>query len=236
MQALSSLGWPVWIALGFLSGSVPFGVILARAHGVDLRTVGSGNVGATNVGRALGRRWGFVCFFLDALKGALPVLAAGWARGALGTPVTQLFPEDLWWWSGTVFAALLGHVFSPWIGFKGGKGVATGFGAMVAMWPVLTWPVLLALAAWIVCMKATRIVSLSSMIAGGSLPLWCALTLPWPDQGADAPGSPWRPMAVTGGLAVAVLLTHRANIGRLLAGTEPRVGAKKAPPAATIAP
>ena len=227
-------GWPIWLGVSFLCGSVPFGVILAKAHGVDLRTVGSGNVGATNVGRALGRGWGFFCFFLDALKGAVPVLLAGRATGALGTGVDMLAPADLWWWSGVVFAALLGHVFSPWIGFKGGKGVATGFGAMVAMWPVLTWPVLLALAAWLVSMKVTRIVSLSSMVAGCSLPLWCAITLPWPAEGAV--GSPWRPMAVTGGLALAVLLTHRANIGRLLAGTEPRVGAKRAQPPATIAP
>ena len=226
--------WPIWIALAFLSGSIPFGVILAKAHGVDLRKVGSGNVGATNVGRALGRKWGFLCFFLDALKGAVPVIAAGRATGALGTPVTDMPPADLWWWSATVFAALLGHIFSPWIGFKGGKGVATGFGALVAMWPVLTWPVLLALAAWLVSMRATRIVSLSSMVAGCSLPLWCAITLPWPADGAV--GSPWRPMVITGALAVAVMLTHRANIRRLLAGTEPRVGAKKPEAPATITP
>ena len=227
-------GWPIWIVVSFLSGSVPFGVILAKAHGVDLRTVGSGNVGATNVGRALGRKWGFLCFFLDALKGAVPVVAAGRAMGALGTPVTDLPPADLWWWSAVVFASLLGHIFSPWIGFKGGKGVATGFGALVAMWPVLTWPVLLALAAWLVSMRATRIVSLSSMVAGCSLPLWCAITLPWPAEGAV--GSPWRPMAISAGLAAAVLLTHRANIRRLIAGTEPRVGARKPEPPATIAP
>jgi glycerol-3-phosphate acyltransferase PlsY len=226
--------WPIWIALAFLSGSVPFGVILAKAHGVDLRTVGSGNVGATNVGRALGRKWGFLCFFLDALKGAVPVLAAGRAMGALGAPVTDLPPADLWWWSATVFAALLGHVFSPWIGFKGGKGVATGFGALVAMWPILTWPVLLALASWLLGMRATRIVSLSSMCAACGLPLFCAITLPWPAEGSV--GSPWRPMVITGAMAAAVLITHRANIRRLLAGTEPRVGAKKAEAPATIAP
>jgi len=227
-------GWPIWLGVSFLCGSVPFGVILAKAHGVDLRMVGSGNVGATNVGRALGRGWGFFCFFLDALKGAVPVLLAGRATGALGTGVDTLAPADLWWWSGVVFAALLGHVFSLTRGFKGGKGVATGSGSIVVLQPTLTWPVLLALAAWLVSMKITRIVSLSSMVAGCSLPLWCAITLPWPAEGAV--GSPWRPMAVTGGLAVAVLLTHRANIGRLLAGTEPRVGAKRAQPPATIAP
>jgi glycerol-3-phosphate acyltransferase PlsY len=228
------VNWPIWIALAFLSGSIPFGVILAKAHGVDLRKVGSGNVGATNVGRALGRKWGFLCFFLDALKGAVPVLLSGRAMGALGTPVTDLPPADLWWWSATVFAALLGHIFSPWIGFKGGKGVATGFGALVAMWPILTWPVLLALGSWLLGMRVTRIVSLSSMFAACGLPLYCAITLPWPREGSV--GSPWRPMAITGAMAVAVLLTHRANIRRLIAGTEPRVGTKRVEPPATIAP
>ena len=234
MQTLSALGWPLWVAVGFLSGSIPFGVILAKAHGVNLRTVGSGNVGATNVGRALGRRWGFLCFFLDAAKGAVPVLAAGAITGALGASVVKTEPAVMIGWIATAYAALLGHVFSPWIGFKGGKGVATGFGAMVAMWPVLTWPLLMALATWLACMKLTRIVSLSSMIAGLSIPAWCAFTLPWPQAGD--PGTPWWPIAGTAVLAVLVMITHRANIGRLIAGTEPRVGQKKAQTApATIA-
>ena len=225
------LQWGSLAVAGFLCGSVPFGVILAKAHGVDLRTVGSGNVGATNVGRALGRKWGFLCFALDAAKGAAPVIAAGMLVGLWGRAVTTMPPTDFLGWITVVFAALLGHVFSPWIGFKGGKGVATGFGAMVAMWPVLTWPTLLALATWVLMMKASRIVSLSSMVAAWSLPIWCGLFLPWP-EGAD-PGSPLWPMGTTALLAVLVMATHRANIARLLAGTEPRVG-RKAP--ATIAP
>jgi glycerol-3-phosphate acyltransferase PlsY len=102
---------------------------------------------------------------------------------------------------------------------------------MVAMWPVLTWPTLLALATWIAFMKLTRIVSLSSMVAAWSLPLWCGLLLQWPEVGD--PGSPAWPVGTTALLALLVMATHRANIGRLLAGTEPRVGAK---PPATIAP
>ncbi|NBX25711.1 MAG: glycerol-3-phosphate 1-O-acyltransferase [Planctomycetes bacterium] len=223
--------WPTWIALAFLSGSIPFGVILAKAHGVDLRTVGSGNVGATNVGRALGRTWGFLCFALDAAKGAAPVIAAGMLAGPWARPVSTVPPGDFLGWIAVVFAALLGHVFSPWIGFKGGKGVATGFGAMVAMWPVLTFPTLLALATWIACMRFTRIVSLSSMVAAWSLPLWCGVLLPRPE--ATDPGSPWWPIGTTSLLAALVMATHRANIRRLLAGTEARVGTK---PPATIAP
>jgi glycerol-3-phosphate acyltransferase PlsY len=225
------LSWVLLPLLGFLCGSVPFGVILARAHGVDLRQVGSGNVGATNVGRALGRGWGFLCFALDAAKGAAPVIVAGMLTGLWSRPVTAMPPAQFLGWIAVVFASLLGHVFSPWIGFKGGKGVATGFGAMVAMWPVLTWPTLLALGTWIALMKFSRIVSLSSMAAAWSLPLWCGLLLPWPAAGD--PGSPWWPVGTTAVLAAMVMATHRANIGRLLAGTEPRVGRK---PPATIAP
>jgi len=221
-------------AAAFLSGSIPFGILLAKMHGVNLRAVGSGNVGATNVGRALGKPWGFLCFFLDAAKGAAPVLLAGILSGALGKNILNIDGITMWGWLATVFAALLGHVFSPWIGFKGGKGVATGFGAMLAMWPVLTWAMLLTLVVWIVCMKLTRIVSLSSLIAGAMIPIWCASTLPWPR--GDEVGSPWPAIFVTSLLAFLVMATHRGNIARLIAGTEPRVGAKRQTPAATIAP
>ena len=217
--------WPMWWGIAFLSGSIPFGVILAKLHGIDLRSVGSGNVGATNVGRALGRRWGIFCFVLDALKGSVPVLLAGTFTGALGTPIVHMTSAMTWGWTCMVAAAVLGHVFCPWIGFNGGKGVATGFGCMIAMWPVLTWAALLALLTWIVSMKLTRIVSLSSLISAALMPVWCAVTLPWPVNGE--PGTPLRPMALTGLIALAVMLAHRANISRLVAGTEPCVGKKK---------
>jgi len=230
----TAMHWSVAALVAFGCGSIPFGPIVARLRGIDLRTVGSGNIGATNVGRALGRKWGFLCFFLDAAKGAAPVLTAGALTGALGASVVKTEPAVMIGWIATAYAALLGHVFSPWIGFKGGKGVATGFGAMVAMWPVLTWPLLMALATWLVCMKFTRVVSLSSMVAGISIPVWCAITLPWPSAGD--PGTPWWPIAGTAVLALLVMVTHRGNIKRLIAGTEPRVGEKKAhTPPATIA-
>jgi glycerol-3-phosphate acyltransferase PlsY len=224
-----------WLTAGiaaFLCGSVPFGVLMAKSKGVDLRSVGSGNVGATNVGRALGRRWGFACFALDAAKGAAPVLAAGSLAGVLGRAADTVAASTLACWIAVAFAAIAGHIFSPWLRFKGGKGVATGFGALLSLWPLLTWPTLIALAVWILCMKATRIVSLSSLVAAISLPLSAALLLPWSAHVvADAPAhgsqdaGPAVPAVIACSLiAVLVFVTHRANVKRLLAGTEPRVG------------
>ena len=230
------------IAAAFLCGSIPFGVLIAKSKGVDLRKVGSGNVGATNVGRALGRKWGFMCFALDAIKGALPVLIIGQFNGVLGRQVNTISPTAFMVWIVIAIAAIAGHIFSPWLKFKGGKGVATGFGALVAMWPVLTYPMLIALAVWIVCMKLSRIVSLSSLIAALTLPISAALLLPWNTitqklaTGSSAPTSP-APLETTSGtplpavvacamIAALVFITHRANIKRLLLGTESRVGQK----------
>ena len=231
----------IQVVAAFVCGSIPFGVLIAKSKGVNLRAVGSGNVGATNVGRALGRKWGFICFALDALKGALPVLIIGQVNGVLGQPVNMISSTALTVWIVIAIAAIAGHIFSPWLKFKGGKGVATGFGALVAMWPVLTFPMLIALAVWIACMKLSRIVSLSSLIAALTLPFSAALLLPWnmPAQIVAAP-APTTPLETTTGtplpaviacalIAVLVFITHRANIKRLLLGTEARVGHKPKP-------
>jgi len=229
------------VAAAFLCGSIPFGVLIAKSKGVNLRVVGSGNVGATNVGRALGRKWGFICFALDALKGALPVLIIGQVNGVLGQPVNMISPTALTVWIVIAIAAIAGHIFSPWLKFKGGKGVATGFGALVAMWPVLTFPMLIALAVWIACMKLSRIVSLSSLIAALTLPFSAAVLLPWnmPAHIVAAPpataplettnGTPLPAVIACALIAMLVLITHRANIKRLLLGTESRVGHKTKP-------
>lgn len=228
------------IAGAFLCGSIPFGVLIAKSKGVNLRAVGSGNVGATNVGRALGRKWGFMCFALDALKGALPVLIAGQVNGVLGRPVNTISPTALTVWIVIAIAAIAGHIFSPWLKFKGGKGVATGFGALVAMWPVLTFPMLIALAVWIACMKLSRIVSLSSLIAALTLPISAILLLPWNTSTQSAAPTPTAPLETTSGtplpaviacalIAMLVFITHRANIKRLISGTESRVGHKPKP-------
>lgn len=230
----------IQVVAAFVCGSIPFGVLIAKSKGVNLRAVGSGNVGATNVGRALGRKWGFICFALDALKGALPVLITGQINGVLGRPVNTISSTALTVWIVIAIAAIAGHIFSPWLKFKGGKGVATGFGALVAMWPVLTFPTLIALAVWIACMKISRIVSLSSLIAASTLPISAILILPWNAATQSAAPAPTTALETTTGtplpaviacalIAMLVFITHRANIKRLLLGTESRVGHKPKP-------
>jgi glycerol-3-phosphate acyltransferase PlsY len=226
--------WAPWIVLGFLMGSIPFGLIIGRAHGVDIRTLGSKNIGATNVGRVLGKRAGFLCFALDLLKGALPVAMAGLALGHLGS--LTLAPSDGLWWMAVVVSAPLGHMFSPWVWLKGGKGVATGFGALLAYFPLLSIPALLALLVWTITVKATRYVSVASCLAALSIPLSASVFSVWlaaraaPDSATLADISTlglreaWPRLAVSALLALLVCWKHRGNIARLRAGTEPRIG------------
>ncbi|MSR29319.1 MAG: glycerol-3-phosphate 1-O-acyltransferase [Phycisphaerales bacterium] len=221
----------VWIAGAFVAGSIPFGMIIGRAHGIDICALGSKNIGATNVGRVLGRRWGMVCFALDAFKGAAPVaalilLASPTAANARESTLIPLVGA----------AAILGHIYSPWVGFKGGKGVATSFGALLAMWPTMTFAALGALVVWLIVVKASRFISLASMVAAASLPILYAAFALWPiDEGAWSRLLSSGPLLVaTLALAVLVLWKHRANIARLRAGTEPRVRDSTKPPCATV--
>ena len=206
------------VPVGYLIGSVPVGVILARAHGVDLRKVGSGNVGATNVGRALGARWGYLCFFLDVAKGLAASLLAGAVVGADPSLPPQLSQSIQ---VGVGCAAVGGHVFNPWLGFRGGKGVATSLGMVLGIYPALTWPGLTALGVWIVVTMASRYVSLGSVVAAlAFLALfaaynWGSLQDRWP-TGAFA--------AV---MVALILVRHRGNIRRLLNGTENKIGRKR---------
>lgn len=217
--------WTTMIVLGFAAGSIPFGLILGRAKGIDIREHGSKNIGATNVGRVLGRKYGFLCFALDALKGAVPVLAVWFvlvpAHPEQTNLVGMLMPL-------VGIAAILGHVYSPWVGFRGGKGVATSFGALLAMWPLMTFPALGALVVWIIVLKLFRFVSLASMCAALSLPILLAVRAFVITGANSSPVDAVLPLliAVTA-LAFLVIWKHRANITRLRAGTEPRVGAKQ---------
>ena len=221
----------MWAAAAFASGSVPFGPIVARMNGVDLRKVGSGNIGATNVGRALGWKWGMAVYLLDALKGAAPVLAAGAMAGVLGHPPEEIAARDLWCWLMMPIAAVLGHMFSPFVGFRGGKGVATGSGAMLAVYPILTGPLLVAIGLWAVLLAATRYMSVASMAAAVSIPLTVAAaamarTGTGTSDGELPIGHALPAVIVTAGVAFLVVLKHRPNIERLLAGTENRLGTK----------
>ncbi|MCA9297366.1 MAG: glycerol-3-phosphate acyltransferase, partial [Phycisphaerales bacterium] len=118
------LEWTPWIIGAFLAGSIPFGVLIGRFRGINIREQGSKNIGATNVGRVLGKPWGRLCFALDMLKGALPVMIAGLIMNTWGHDLAHLSAIALWGWTLTMVAPVLGHMFPPWLGFRGGKGVA----------------------------------------------------------------------------------------------------------------
>jgi glycerol-3-phosphate acyltransferase PlsY len=210
------------------------GVLLGMARGLDIRAHGSRNIGATNVGRVLGRRLGLLCFVLDVLKGALPVLVAGAAAGVLGRTLAgegAIGAAEMGLWLAVAVAAVVGHMFPLYLRFRGGKGVATGFGAICAMWPLLTVPALVALLVWCAVLRLTRYVSVASMAAAASLPLAYVLWIVGRGGGGrlleQAPqriAASWPPLAVTAALALLIVYRHRANIGRLRRGQEPRIG------------
>ncbi|MBS3733601.1 MAG: glycerol-3-phosphate 1-O-acyltransferase PlsY [Phycisphaerae bacterium] len=211
---------------GYALGSVPVGVLLARARGVDLRQVGSGNVGATNVARACGRRWGILCFCLDFAKGFVPALVAGLIlRSGSGAGTAPPAAHQAAWLAAGC-GAILGHVFSVWLGFRGGKGVATSLGVVCGVFPYMTLPGLAALAVWLAVTGATRYVSLGSVLAAVAfVPLQAGLAavLGWPVRRL------WPLLAFAAAMAVLILLRHRHNLRRLLNGTENKIGRRKPP-------
>ncbi|MCA9278292.1 MAG: glycerol-3-phosphate 1-O-acyltransferase PlsY [Phycisphaeraceae bacterium] len=216
----------VAIAIAFLSGSIPFGVIIARMHGINIREHGSKNIGATNVMRVVGKKPGALCFLLDVLKGFVPTLAGGYFLGALGA--SQIDTATAWQWLAVMVASVLGHMFSPFVGFKGGKGVATGLGSLLGVFPVLTVPAICAFGVFVVVLKSTMLVGISSCIAALSMPLFLLLgTLV---LGSLMPRFDELPFYITlAGIAALVIYKHRGNLARTLAGTEPKFGSSAAP-------
>src|SRR3954452_23720925 len=201
----------VVILLSYLLGAVPFGYVIAKLRGVDIFHAGSGNIGATNVGRVLGRKFGLLVFALDFAKGAVPVAVAGLlpaeAHAALELPDAVRV--------GVALCAFLGHLFPVYLGFRGGKGAATGAGTVFVLVP---GPAALAVLAWAAVVGATRTVSLGSVVAAGAL---CAARLL---SVTDPFG---RDSVVVTGFCLAgtglVLLKHRANLARLARGPESRL-------------
>ena len=188
--------------LSYLFGAIPFGLLVAKARGVDIRSQGSGNIGATNVFRCVGKGWGIFTFALDALKGFIPAFFFS-EIGSLAGDFGVLFG----------LVAIIGHTFPVYLKFKGGKGVATSAGMLLGVAPAAVGVGFLV---WIICLLVSRIVSLSSILAAlavgisvwflkESLTVCIALSV----------------------LAVLVIWLHRANIKRLLNGTENRFGKKK---------
>lgn len=188
----------------YLLGAVPFGWVMARTlRGVDLRTVGSGNIGATNAMRVLGRPLGLVAFLLDFAKGWAPVALLG-----EGEPVRQVLIGA---------AAIAGHVWPVYLRFRGGKAVATSYGALLAIDPVVF---LGAGLVWLATLALSRMVSLASMLMAVSFPLIAFLRMRGGKYGWEVP-------LATAALAGLILVRHRANVRRILAGVEPRIGHKK---------
>lgn len=225
--------WPLFVLIAFAAGSIPFGLVIARARGVDLRAHGSGNIGATNVWRVMGWRCGLPCFLLDVLKGLAPTLAAGLANGAATASwrVAALDQPTAWWWLAVLTAAILGHMFTPLAGFKGGKGVATGLGAALGVWPVLTVPGLGALLLWGLVAWRTRMVSVASCAAAAGLPLFVYLwSLPGARTDAGGPPDVSPFLIATGVLGALVIVRHRSNLARVWAGTENRIGGRRGSP------
>ncbi|MGF1633065.1 MAG: glycerol-3-phosphate 1-O-acyltransferase PlsY [Phycisphaerae bacterium] len=216
---MSAVAWLlVLLPVAYLLGSVPFGLLIARARGVNIRKVGSGNIGATNVGRSLGTRWFFVVLLLDLLKSALPL----WIASAVvfNVPAPDRGPGLHALWLAVGIAALLGHVFSLFLGFKGGKGVATSAGITLGLVPYWVVPGMAALAVFAGVFKLTRYVSVGSMLAAGSFPLvFVGLGLL---RGWAVFGALWPLTAAAVAIPCLIVWTHRSNIRRLLAGTEQR--------------
>ncbi len=206
-------------AAAYLIGGIPFGYLIARSKGVNILKEGSGNIGATNVKRVVGRGPGNLCFALDVAKGLLPTLTAGLILGTLGD--LDAPPIAVWVWLLTPVATVLGHMFSPFLGFRGGKGVATGLGALLGVFWVLTLAVVGGLLVWLVVLKISRYVGMASVCAAISVPGWAAL-LPIIIEGTLS-ASVLPMLAMSGLLAVLVVVRHIGNLKRILAGTEPKI-------------
>jgi glycerol-3-phosphate acyltransferase PlsY len=200
------------LVIAYLLGSIPFGYLIVRlTSGADIREIGSGGTGATNVTRKAGRAAGIVTLVLDVLKGFAAVLIARWLAGEEGTS---------WVVAAAAVLAVVGHCFPVWLKFKAGKGVATGLGVFLAIVP---WAVLAAAAIFVVIVWRTRFVSLGSVTAAAFVPLWTWLVHAWIE-----PISDFVPIiAALGASSALIIAKHSENIKRLMAGTENKFGAAK---------
>ncbi|MGO8930385.1 MAG: glycerol-3-phosphate 1-O-acyltransferase PlsY [Limisphaerales bacterium] len=206
------VGYILVVLIAYLLGAIPTGFLVAKARGIDIRAVGSGNIGATNVFRILGKTAGVFVLLADAAKGWLAVfvvakLVAGWLYPAAGPLARD------WFAICAGVAAILGHNYTCWLYFKGGKGIATSAGVLAALVP---GPFLIILAIWIVVFALSRYVSLASISASFALPFAAWLV-----------GESTTIILVTAALAALAIYKHKANIQRLIKGTENRIGAKQ---------
>ncbi|HNR70016.1 MAG TPA: glycerol-3-phosphate 1-O-acyltransferase PlsY [Verrucomicrobiota bacterium] len=208
-------GYMLTLLIAYLLGSIPTGYLVAKARGVDIRTVGSGNIGATNVFRILGTPAGVFVLLADAAKGwAAVFFVAQLLWGACGAAAGGQTLE--WFRLGAGVAAILGHNYTCWLRFKGGKGIATSAGVLLALVPMA---LLIALGVWIVVFALSRYVSLASICAAIALPFAAG----WRGESKTL-------TVVISALAVLAIYKHKGNIQRLLNGTENRIGRRAPPP------
>lgn len=199
----------VTLVAGYLLGSIPFGYLAGKANGVDIRTAGSGNIGAANVFRNLGRKWG------------IAVMAADIGKGVVGVLIGRLLTDDPWPIVAGA-AVMVGAIFPVWLKFRGGKGVAAGGGVVIGLFPLVA---AMLLPLWLVIVLATRITSLGSVVAAAAFtPLAALLGFDWPY------------LVLAGAMSALVIVRHRANIGRLVHGKEARIELRRPGRAAPAPP
>jgi glycerol-3-phosphate acyltransferase PlsY len=204
----------VMASCSYLMGSIPFGYLVGRIRGVDLRTVGSKNIGATNAGRVLGKKYFILVFLLDAAKGFFPTLLNGIILFHYSLPQQWL---NLIWLV-ICFFIVAGHNWPIWLGFKGGKGVSTSLGIVLAIYPYYTFPGLIAFAVWIILVKISRYVSLGSVVGAATFLVSYILLLTLKPNWSFHDQWPLLFFAI---FMVSILIfRHSANINRLRNGTE----------------
>ncbi len=212
--------------IGYLLGSIPFAWVIGKTRGVDIRTVGSKNIGATNLGRTLGKQYFWYAFLLDAAKGFFPVLIASLLVHQMNAA------NELPSWSPllTGIACVIGHLFPLYLKFKGGKGVATGFGVVLGFWPLYTISGILAGAFFVFMLMVYRYISLASMTAATTFAVLVAVLGSWQNRYINT-YLEWNnrlPLILVACLfAGLIVFRHRANIGRLIKGTEPQISQRE---------
>ena len=221
MVGMTLTHWLIAIVLAYIIGSIPFGVIIASLKGVNIREEGSKNIGATNVWRVLGKQYGITCFVLDVLKGVAPVYVAGTCAGVAGATLGSYEANELWLWLGVTFAPCIGHMYSIFLKFHGGKGVATTLGCMLGLYPLLTMPVITAFVCWGLTLYVFKMVSVASIVAALLLPVATYFHL----ESAGFSQS-WPVVLLSLLIAVFVVWKHRSNISRIARGAEPKINQK----------
>ena len=206
----------VWLLGAYLIGGIPFGFLIGKMRGVDVRTVGSKNIGATNVFRTVGKKWGLLAFFCDVMKGFLPTLSA---RQWVADP--ELPPDWSWLPLAVGITCVVGHMLTPYMKFRGGKGVATAFGALIALMPATVG---MAFALFAIVFACSHYISLGSCTAATALAI--AVWIPFFDHA----GYKDLPLCVLVTLIAAFIVwKHRSNIGRLVRGEENKIFLFKKP-------